>query len=252
MPCISKNYHRNYYKRYIVKRSQLIYLIVIIIYIVGLVGLSLPICHNVFVTLSSVNIMLAVVLVVFYHTTSHTIMQKAQEQQLHGVSPGDYITMQGINFVFKSFLVGVAGFFLEVDGVQTGLIFGEYSYGNVLGPKMMEVPLILGLNWFFMVYCSTQIAGLFKLPMVPTALLAGGIMTGYDLILEPNAIAMGYWHWHNGEIPLQNYIAWFVAGSLFSLFYIYRSTRVHNMMAIFLFSIQVIFFILLIIIRQFV
>jgi putative membrane protein len=211
----------------------------------------MPICHKVFINLSSVNILLAVVLVVFYHTTSHTIMQKAEEKRLKGENPTDYIAMQGMSFVLKSFLVGVAGFFLEVDGVKTGLIFGEYNYGDVLGPKFMDVPLILGLNWFFMVYCSTQIAGLLKLPTLPTALLSGAIMTFYDLILEPNAVAMGYWHWHGGTIPLQNYIAWFVAGSVLSLFYIYRSTRVHNMMAVFLFTIQVIFFSLLIVIRQF-
>jgi putative membrane protein len=179
-------------------------------------------------------------------------MQKAEEQQLHGISPGDYITQQGMTFVFKSFLIGVAGFILEVDGVKTGIIFGEYSYGTALGPKLMDVPLILGFNWFFMVYCSSQIAGYFKLPMVPTALLSGAIMTAYDLILEPNAISLGYWHWHSGSIPIQNYIAWFIAGSVFSLFYIYRSIRVHNTMAVFLFSIQIIFFSLLIFIRQFI
>lgn len=217
-----------------------------------MVGLSLPICHGIFISLSSVNILFACVLVIFYHTTSHTIMQKAEEQQLHGISPSDYIAQQGMTFVFKSFLVGVAGFILEIDGVKTGIIFGEYSYGTALGPKLMDVPLILGFNWFFMVYCSSQIAGYFKLPMVPTALLSGAIMTAYDLILEPNAIALGYWHWHSGSIPIQNYIAWFIAGSVFSLFYIYRSIRVHNSMAVFLFSIQVIFFSLLIVIRQFI
>lgn len=232
------------------KRSNLIYLIIIIIYIVGIVGLSLTVCHKVFVYLSSANIMLAACLVIFYHTTSHTIVQKAQEAALLGKNATDYIVQQGMQFVFKSFLVGVFGYLLEVDGVRTGVIFGEYSYGDVLGPKLMGVPLILGLNWFFMVYCSTQIAYLFKLPVLPTALISGLIMTLYDLILEPNAVAMGYWTWHQGSIPLQNYIAWFVAGTIFSLFYAYKSIRVHNMMAIFLFCIQIVFFSVLILIRS--
>ncbi|UPT66430.1 MAG: hypothetical protein M0D57_18515 [Sphingobacteriales bacterium JAD_PAG50586_3] len=93
------------------KRSHLIYLIVIIIYIVGIVGLSMPICHKVFINLSSLNILMAVVLVIFYHTTSHTLMQNAEERRLHGENPADYIVREGMTFVFKSFLVGVAGFF---------------------------------------------------------------------------------------------------------------------------------------------
>src|SRR5689334_23098853 len=35
----------------------------------------------------------------------------------------------------------------EVIGVATGAIFGAYSYGEVLGFKLLEVPLIIGLNW---------------------------------------------------------------------------------------------------------
>lgn len=232
------------------KRQHLIYLIVLIIYIVGVVGLSMPQTHSLFVSLSSVNILFACGLIVFYHTTSHTIAHRAEQKAMCGQNPTDFIVKEGITFVFKSFLIGTFGYFLEVDGVKTGIIFGEYSYGEALGPKLMEVPLILGFNWFFMVYCSTQLARLFKLHMLPTALLSGLIMTVYDLILEPNAIALGYWHWHGGTIPLQNYIAWFVFGSLFSLFYIYRSTRVYNMMAIFLFLIQIAFFSTLTLIRS--
>ena len=220
------------------KRSNLIYLIIIIIYIVGIVGLSLTVCHKVFVYLSSANIMLAACLVIFYHTTSHTIAQKAQEAALLGKNATDYIVQQGMQFVFKSFLVGVFGYLLEVDGVRTGVIFGEYSY------KLFDVPLILGFNWFFMVYCSTQIAYLFKLPVLPTALISGLIMTLYDLILEPNAVAMGYWTWHQGSIPLQNYIGWFFCSIILSsIFFILKFSKQNSLTKHYI-IIQVMFFVL--------
>lgn len=192
---------------------------------------------------------MGVVLVVFYHTTSQTIMQNAHTLAVEGRSPSDYIVREGINFVFKSFLVGLAGYLLEVEGVSTGLIFGSYNYGDTLGPKLFDVPLILGFNWFFMVYCSTQIAMLLKWPLLPTAILSGAIMTVYDLVLEPNAIALNFWTWEGGTIPLQNYVAWFLFGTLFCLFYLYRSTPVKNPMAIFLFTIQWVFFLSLIAFR---
>ena len=55
----------------------------------------------------------------------------------------------------KVFYWGLVTFLItyltEVIGVKTGLIFGEYSYGNVLGIKLFDVPIIIGLNWVFVI-----------------------------------------------------------------------------------------------------
>ena len=39
------------------------------------------------------------------------------------------------------------GFAVEVIGVATGLLFGDYSYGTGLGPKVLDVPLLMGVLW---------------------------------------------------------------------------------------------------------
>jgi putative membrane protein len=49
---------------------------------------------------------------------------------------------------------------LEVVGVKTGLIFGEYKYGSTLGIKLFEVPLIIGFNWVFVILGSISISRL--------------------------------------------------------------------------------------------
>lgn len=202
-----------------------IYPIITIIYIVGIVGISLPQTHTLFVSLSVTNILMANALVLFYHKGFNA------------------------NFITKVVTIAVAGFLLEVAGVKTGLIFGHYSYGTNLGPKVFDVPLLIGLNWFFMVYCSVQIARLFKVSLVPTALLSGLFMVIYDFALEPNAIALHYWDWAGNTVPLQNYLAWFGFGSLFSFFLLYKTQLQANTMALFLYAIQVVFFISLIILR---
>jgi len=38
-------------------------------------------------------------------------------------------------------LAYVIGFAAEVIGVQYGVLFGEYTYGRVLGPKLLGTPL---------------------------------------------------------------------------------------------------------------
>ena len=47
--------------------------------------------------------------------------------------------------------LAIAGWFLEVQGVRTGQIFGVYSYGKTLGFKLINVPITIGLNWLVLV-----------------------------------------------------------------------------------------------------
>ena len=39
----------------------------------------------------------------------------------------------------------------EVTTVET--MFGDYSYGKVLGYQVNNVPVIIGINWFLIIYC---------------------------------------------------------------------------------------------------
>jgi len=51
----------------------------------------------------------------------------------------------------------------------------------------------------------------------PLPLLAAILTALYDVTIEPVAIALDYWQWHAGEIPLQNYLAWAAIAFLISL-----------------------------------
>jgi uncharacterized membrane protein len=183
-----------------------------------MVGMSLPQTHALFVSLSVTNILLCIGLLLLFHKPYDTA------------------------FIAKAFAIAVAGFLVEVVGVKTGKLFGIYQYTDVLGWRLFDVPLLIGLNWFFMVYCSVQLAKLFKLPLILTALLSGLFMVTYDIALEPNAIALNYWQWQGNTVPLQNYVAWFGFGSLFSYLFLLKSNVVENNMAKYLYFLQVTFF----------
>jgi len=148
--------------------------------------------------------------------------------------------------VTAAMLVFAAGYLVEVAGVATGLLFGDYHYGGSLGPRVFGTPLMIGVNWLFLVYCSNVIAGRFVEPLYFRSLVAGSMMVVFDIALEPSAMWLGMWDWAGGVVPLQNYLAWFViAVGLNYLAGAMRLPNPKNKLAAPLFFIQLVFFLLL-------
>jgi uncharacterized membrane protein len=143
--------------------------------------------------------------------------------------------------------IAIIGFALEVAGVKTGIVFGSYSYGNILGIKLFDVPLIIGLNWAMLVIASAALVNKYKLHKMIKASLAASIMVIYDIFLEPVAINYGFWEWSGGSIPLQNYLAWWIIafGMLIGAFYLVKNLK--NRLAVWVIGIQLLFFIVLLI-----
>ena len=119
-------------------------------------------------------------------------------------------------FLAMSYLVG---FLVEVAGVNTGVIFGVYEYGDVLGWKTWGTPWTIGVNWFIVTYVVNQWVAEWKLSRFMHAVAAGLIITGMDYMIEPVAIELGMWTWEEASIPVRNYIAWFVVSGALSYFY---------------------------------
>jgi putative membrane protein len=126
-----------------------------------------------------------------------------------------------IRFLVWSLAVFVLSFIIETIGMKTGLIFGEYLYGPVLKPQISGVPIAIGSAWFTMLICSAAITQKYEktrviLKPVAQVFLIAFLMLLFDFIMEPAAIKLNYWRWESDFIPIQNYIAWFILGFLFS------------------------------------
>jgi putative membrane protein len=51
------------------------------------------------------------------------------------------------------------------------------------------------------------------------------LMTALDYFVEPVAMALGFWHWENDVIPLQNYMMWFITSLVIhGLIHLFRPT----------------------------
>jgi putative membrane protein len=151
-----------------------------------------------------------------------------------------------INIRVFAIIVYLAGFFIEVVGVNTGLVFGSYTYGQALGFKLFSTPLLIGVNWLILVYCTGVFLEQFKIKSSFVFSLIGAlILLSLDFLIEPIAIRFDYWSWSGGEIPLQNYLGWYLFSYL--LFWVFRGLdfQKQNKAAIVLLFAQAGFFLVL-------
>lgn len=149
------------------------------------------------------------------------------------------------NFLVWALVTYIITFALEVVGVKTSLIFGEYFYGNTLGLKLFEVPLIIGFNWVFVILGSISIASLVSKNNFTMALISAVISVLFDYVLEPVAIKLDYWQWAGNSIPTQNYIAWFSIALISVLIFNYLKVNVKSKIAVHYLLIQFVFFLLI-------
>ena len=203
-----------------VKKQNVLLIVLIIFYSVGLIGLHSS-SRASFLELTPFNLLLSFGCLY--------------------LSFRDYSGRKHIDLL----LIGAAGFFIEWIGVHTSLLFGHYEYGTVLGYKVDGIPLTIALNWVLLTFTSTAIVNKWKIPLILKALIAGALMTGLDWLIEPVAIRSGFWSWNNHEIPLYNYICWMIFASVFSFWVLRRKTVETNKVTVGLFIILLIFFAIL-------
>lgn len=196
--------------------------ILAIFYSIGVIGILLPIHPN-FILLTPGNLLLSLSLVIWNHPQWDSKLAI---------------------LLLLCFLTGYAA---EVIGVQTGLIFGNYEYGPVLGWKLWDTPLMIGVNWALLVYCCGCFVNQF-LHTIATgwkSIVGAGILVLLDYFIEPVAIKYDFWNWAGNQIPLQNYIGWFLVALLLLYIFFRLQDGLRNNVAVWLLVLQFLFFIIL-------
>ena len=168
------------------------------------------------------------------------------------------------NVPFFLFLISavVIGFVSELIGVNTALLFGEYQYGTNLGMQWKGVSLVIGVNWFIIVYCSgISITTLLQkiverngeassdpstiIKTLSVVVDGATLAVLFDWIMEPVAVKLNYWKWLSADIPLFNYLCWFLISAILLILFRMLKFNKQNKFAIHLFLIQLMFFLLL-------
>lgn len=219
-------------------RVQIATAIAILFHAIGLIGI-LFFDQTFFIKTTSLNLLLMFFLILY--------TQRSVNKNL-------------LLFILVTFILGIT---IEVIGTQTGYLFGQYAYGIVLGPSINHVPLIIGLNWFIVIYCCGISISLLLNKMIdqlteitekkrPLVKFLSVVVDGatlavlFDWLMEPVAIKLGFWKWGgDGSVPLYNYLCWIIV----SLFFLYVFNRLNfdkwNKFALHLLMIQSMFFLIL-------
>lgn len=147
----------------------------------------------------------------------------------------------------KAFLIAVllliaAGYFVEVAGVQTGVIFGAYHYDTTLGPKIWDTPPMIGVNWMMLLVAVSALTIKINVPHIIRAMIGAMIMVFIDFLIEPVAIKYDFWHWEMTSVPTHNYLGWLVTAFILFLAYLYAPFKKENKLAPVLLVAQLIFF----------
>lgn len=193
----------------------------VIFYTVGVVGFLLPFTKELFIAITPFALLLSVFLLALFHPQFKPIQ------------------------VFVFVLLYILGFAVEAVGVNTGLIFGNYLYGNGLGLKLFNTPLLIGVNWLFLTYTASSIATKLSSKTIIQILVAPSIMLFYDIVLEHLAPKMDMWSWQNNQIPVNNYTAWWLIGFVFVVMLKYFKVPTSNPLSLLLFGCQYLFFLIL-------
>ena len=198
----------------------------------------------------------SIIIVLFHIVGLYGFLTPALELLFIKLVPYHLLLMLGLMLVTVNdrslglikFTVGVylAGFFIEVIGVNTGQIFGDYIYGTALGIKLWATPLLIGVNWLILVYSTGVFLETFnfKCKWLFSA-FGAGILLGIDFLIEPVAIRFDYWSWFEGVIPVQNYLGWYIFSYCLFLFFSASNFNKKNKAAVVLLFAQLCFFLAL-------
>lgn len=194
-------------------------ILIVLFHIVGLIGFLTPSLNPLFVKIVPFHLLLMIGLILYSHS------QRNKDFWL---------------FLLVTYL---SGFMIEVFGVSTGYIFGSYQYGDTLGFKIAEVPLLIGVNWVILIYSAGVTIKLLPIKShVLRSVIGAFFLVSLDFLIEPIAIKFDYWSWTGMNIPFQNYVAWFIFSFIMFLFFYSRQFKKQNLAAVVLLISQVVFF----------
>lgn len=156
-----------------------------------------------------------------------------------------------LNYLLVFLSIAIIGFLIEVLGVKTGIVFGDYSYGEALGYKLLEVPLTISINWALLISSSLVMSAKFFEKKWQRVFAAAAFVTVLDVLIERIAPELDFWYFTSGDAGIQNYVAWFVISSLIGFTFYKTLLKGHKNTALIIFILQFFFFGLLFLFTNF-
>jgi len=104
-------------------------------------------------------------------------------------------------------------FVIEHTSIYYGVPFGYYRYTDLLGLKLLGVPVVIPLIWSSILFISYELGGPLFAPVLATF-----IDVGFDPVFSRML-----WHWLTvGQyygVPISNFIGWYITSMLVLMVY---------------------------------
>lgn len=150
-----------------------------------------------------------------------------------------------VNSIKKCLVFGgcfLVGMLVEAIGVQHSFLFGSYYYGENLGFKLFDVPLLIGINWAILVFITAAIALRFSNNLLTKIIIGATLMVGLDFVMEGIAPIFDFWYFEGGHPPLRNFITWFLVAAGLHFIFQYLKLKGNFTFALHLYFAQLVFF----------
>lgn len=224
------------YKRRIIQNAALS--IALLFHVCGAFGILFSAHKNWFIENTPVNLLVMAMLIFITHPKKNK------------------------SFLLFFALACIIGFTADVIGANTHVFFGAYSYGNTLGYKIYNVPLLISINWFIVIYGAGMVTQSYESYMLKRLKEKGVVIQKkmrilsfiidasflsflFDWVMEPVAVKLGFWQWENGSIPESNYFSWIIVSAILLALFRKLNFNRQNIFAVHLFIIQFLFFLVL-------
>jgi putative membrane protein len=203
----------------VARETILLTVIVVLFNLVGLAGFAIPALQPVFLKLAPWHLLLMGIVILLSHKWFDS------------------------RFLLFFILMYMVTFFAEWAGVHSNWFFGDYSYGQTLGLRLWAIPLIMGINWFLLIYCAGVLMQYSRIKSSIARVIIGALLLVLlDVLIEPVAIKFDYWHWAGNVVPFKNYIGWFGLSVIMLFVFEKFGFRRQSMVAPVLLLMQFVFF----------
>lgn len=201
------------------KKLPLIYAVGIIgaIYFAGIIGLRIEIVREIFLAVLPWTMILIFGLLMYF--------QK-------------YWNLRAIQCLLIGF---ITLFVIVIIAVDSGDVFGSFTFSKLLGLKLFKVPVALIFNWLTMIYCVYVMVKSIKTNAFFRAVIGSVMVVLTILLMETFNNKFQLWFWDSGHAPLRNYMAWAIISFGILMYYNNAKSKIRNELALPVYIGQIIF-----------
>lgn len=147
--------------------------------------------------------------------------------------PSFYVVLRWLGWRYGLFVLASLGGYallIETVAIFSGVPYGSFSYGELLDHKLFnKTPWTVAFAWTPIMLFALSISRHTK-SQISYWLMAIIVLLAVDLVLDPAAVALGFWSWDEPGmyygVPLINFAGWVISGTIaFLLFQKLNKTR---------------------------